>query len=103
MKNKGTLLRVREALATQIDLSERRKDFGEFYLEAKSALSALDEFMGAVDFEKLENALLYFSNQKEMEKQDGKLDYINFDDRLETVKQAAAHMLDGVKTEKGKQ
>lgn len=37
------LVEVRDALATQIGASEHRKDFGEFYLQAKKALKILDE------------------------------------------------------------
>lgn len=37
----------------------------------------------------LEKAIAYFESDKEREKQDGDLEYINFDERLNTILQAA--------------
>jgi hypothetical protein len=44
----GALREIREALAVQLGASEHRKDFGEFYLQGKTALAKLDAILDAV-------------------------------------------------------
>lgn len=43
--------------------------------------------------EKILQAINYFESQEEMKKQDGNLDYFNFDDRLKTLINAAKTLI----------